>query len=764
MKNYIHKGISLMLVMTMSTWCLTGCGVTSEEKITSKKADNSNTATTENMEALLSSKVGSAGETDKDETVYIEMSADGTVTKTTVSEVLKVSGSDNIKDYSKLDNIENISGQEKFAKDEDGNIIWENRGKDIKYQGTTTEAAPIDIKITYYLDDKEIAAKDLIGKSGSVKIVYQYTNNAKDDEGNFVPFLTLTGMVFDNDTFSNIDIDHGKVVEQGDSSIVIGYAVPGFKAHLLETIDKAEEYIGDMEIPGSITVTADVKDFSMGMALTATTSDLGDLDLKNTLDFSDVESQMDELQNGADQLVDGTKDLNDGAAKLQDGSVKIYSGARELAKYTKELSSGAKDLNTNYKKFDKGMKAGIKSAKSGAKKLYNGSKELESAAAAVAPGAKELESAANAVNSGTKTVASGISTAKSAFEDQKDTSGKVKKQGLNSGSKALESGAKELSDGAKTANEGVKKVVKTLQDTPDSIEQQIDGVILKVSQATGGAIASKEALNAVVEGINGAVSSGMELTEVLVAKGLDTKSYYALLQAYYSVQTLETVESTFQSQIAANANDIESLLSGMDTLETGAGNLSVGAATLRGGIEQLYGGMKTLDAGADTLADGTGKLVAGAKKLTPGTDGMKKGTTTLKKSLKQLTDGTEKLSTKLGAASTKIKSGISKIDSASSQISAGAGTLSEGTKTLENGIVTLADGTKQLKDGALRLNDEGISKITDIFGKDAKDAVNQIEDTLNAGKGYKSFGGISEDMSGSVKFIFKTAEIKADNK
>ena len=72
--------------------------------------------------------------------------------------------------------------------------------------------------------------------------------------------------------------------------------------------------------------------------------------------------------------------------------------------------------------------------------------------------------------------------------------------------------------------------------------------------------------------------------------------------------------------------------------------------------------------------------------------------------------------------------------------------------------------TKQLKDGAIKLNDEGISKITDIFGNDAKEAVDTIEDTLNAGKEYKSFSGISDDMSGEVKFIFKTEEIKADDK
>ena len=41
-------------------------------------------------------------------------------------------------------------------------------------------------------------------------------------------------------------------------------------------------------------------------------------------------------------------------------------------------------------------------------------------------------------------------------------------------------------------------------------------------------------------------------------------------------------------------------------------------------------------------------------------------------------------------------------------------------------------------------------------------AVNKIEDVLNAGKKYNSFSGINSDMSGDVKFIFKTAEIKSE--
>ena len=92
----------------------------------------------------------------------------------------------------------------------------------------------------------------------------------------------------------------------------------------------------------------------------------------------------------------------------------------------------------------------------------------------------------------------------------------------------------------------------------------------------------------------------------------------------------------------------------------------------------------------------------------------------------------------------------------------GAKTLAGGTKTLGDGMASLFDGAVSLKDGVIKLNKDGISKITDIFGKDAKNAVDEIEDILNNGKDYKSFTGINEDMNGDVKFIFRTSEIKSE--
>ena len=685
MKNYIQKGISLTLVASMVVCGFSGCGTTKTTDNTDKTLGTAKETNNEaNVEALLTGKLGDAKDTDKKETVYVEMNADGTVTKTTVSDVLKVKGKDNISDVSDLTDITNISGDEAFTTD-NGKLIWENKGKDISYQGTTTKSAPIDIKVSYYLDDKEISPEDLAGKSGKVKIVYDYTNNSKEVAGNFVPFITLTGMILD-DNFSNVIVDNGKVVDYDDNKIVVGYAAPGFKDHLLDTIDKAKDYISDIDIPESVTITADVKDFSMDMALTVATSELGDIDLKDTFDFSDIEEKMDELKDGTDELVNGATKLNNGANELKSGSSKINSGASDIAKYTSTLSDGTKELLGKYSIFNQSLLEALASADDGAGKLNKGAKDLSS----------------------------GLATAKAAFEDTK------KSQGLNNGAKALNKGAKE-------ANAGVKQLAQTLQGTPSSIQTQIDGIIAKLNAATGGLISSEKVLNQIVEGINGAVTKGMDLNTVLTAKGLDVNTYYTLLQAYYSVQTLESVKSTFEAQISASAADIQKLLAGMDSLEAGTTSLS-------SGVTKLYSGIKQLNTGAATLAKGTADLKS----------------------------GTGELKSKFGAASPQIKSGIGTVNSGASQISDGAKTLAAGTKTLDNGIVTLANGTKDLKDGTIKLNKEGISKITEIFGEDTKDAVNKIEDVLNAGKKYNSFSGINSDMSGDVKFIFKTAEIKSE--
>lgn len=758
MKKYVYQGISLVLVLTMSTWCLSGCGSDTARKDTGENQVQAE-KTEEHLEKLLSGRVGDGSNAEKKETVFVELDADGSVKNTIVSDVLKVSGKENIRDISNLQQIENLNGDEKFTA-QNGELIWENKGENITYQGTTTESTPVGVQITYYLDGKERSPEQLAGKSGKIKMVYHYINDS-EREGKFVPFLMLTGMVL-GENFTNVEVNQGKVLDYDDTKIVIGYGAPGLKDYLISRVKNGKEYMKDIDIPESFTVEADVENFEMDMALTVATSDMGDMDLEEALDFSDVSQQMDELENGTEQLEEGAENLQSGAGQLMEGADKVDDGAKNVAKYMSDLYLGTTRLLTNYKTFNKALIGGVKSADNGAKKLYKGtqniktaSKELDDGAKAINSGAKDLNNAAIEIDNGADTLSEGLNNAKAAFEDVTDSSGAVKSQGLNNGAKAL-------AEGAEAAGEGVEELAESLQSTPDSIQAQIDDVIKQITQATGGAISSETALNDTVESIHSAVSKGMELETVLQANNLNTESYFQLSQAYYSIQTLKAVKSALEEQIDSKKSEIKSLLDGMNSLETGASRLNQGVNTLYNGIVQLNQGAAALAQGTGQLTEGTGTLSKGTKTLSGGTGKLKTGANTLNKGMKSLAGGTKQMKNKLGSASTQVQNGIETVDGGAERIKEGAQSLAQGTGELDFGIVTLFDGTKTLKEGVVKLNKEGISKITQIFGKDAEEAIESVQEVLNNGKEYQSFSGINENMTGSVKFIFKTGEIKSD--
>lgn len=77
----------------------------------------------------------------QEETVYVELAEDGSVKEVTVSDLLKQEGK------------ENVTKEEKADKE---------------------TKLPVDVTITYLLDGKEIAGKDLVGKSGKLTIRVKY--------------------------------------------------------------------------------------------------------------------------------------------------------------------------------------------------------------------------------------------------------------------------------------------------------------------------------------------------------------------------------------------------------------------------------------------------------------------------------------------------------------------------------------------------------------------------------------------------------------
>ena len=287
-------------------------------------------------EATVNDKVENAGV--KNETVYLFTDGSGTVSKTLVSDWLSnPNGAYGLIDATQLSDIENVKGDEEFA---DGQ--WNANGSDIYYQGTTDTPAPVGIKVTYILDGTETSAEDIVGKSGKVTVKYEYENNAKiaipTEDGStdiYVPFLMATGMILDNNNFKNVEVTGGKLVNDGDRSVVIGFGIP-----------HVSEMLGDMSllnisIPEGFEFTADVTDFQLDTTYTIATNEI----FKEASKFADSSDEKEFFQGFANQLSQALDDLVNGATQLDAGIGSATKGITDLSAGLQQLSANNDALN-----------------------------------------------------------------------------------------------------------------------------------------------------------------------------------------------------------------------------------------------------------------------------------------------------------------------------------------------------------------------------------------------------------------------------------
>ena len=315
------------------------------------KASNDVTAETSSDVTAETSSDEDAGEwKDKTETVYVDANADGSVKKITVKDWLRWNGDGEIIDFSNLKDIKNTEGDEEYTQNADGTITWENKGEDISYEGTSNQQLPVTTKVTYYLDGKEIKPEDLAGKSGKVKIRFDYTNNesrtvnidGKDVEVK-VPFLAASMLMLPGDKFKNVKVSGGKVMADQDQSIVIGTAFPGL-ADSLELKDY--EATKDIDLKDYVEITADVENFELDFTATAiSTCGLSDMKDGDLDDVNDMIDGVKEMTDASDELVDAMGQLSTGAGTLQDYLSRYTSGVSQVDAGAQALAEGLSELD-----------------------------------------------------------------------------------------------------------------------------------------------------------------------------------------------------------------------------------------------------------------------------------------------------------------------------------------------------------------------------------------------------------------------------------
>lgn len=251
----------------------------------------------------------------KNETVYSKIDENGNVISTTVNEQIKNTKKlDTIEDYTELEDILNISSNDEITK-LNKNITINALGKDVFYQGTSKKSLPIGINIKYYLDGKEESLDNILGKSGKIKIIIDFTNNEKHNalvngkqETMYTPFLVTMGTMLDSNA-KNIKINNGKVVASGNKNMVVGISSPYLNRSL---------NINELSTLNTLTLSYETDNFKLPtMYFVATNKLLSDADLSVFNKLDGLNSKVDELQTNMNKIDNGASDLSKGINKLK---------------------------------------------------------------------------------------------------------------------------------------------------------------------------------------------------------------------------------------------------------------------------------------------------------------------------------------------------------------------------------------------------------------------------------------------------------------
>lgn len=688
---------------------------------------------------------------DKDESVYLISDANGNVNKTIVVDHLKNKDKkDTLEDASNLSDIENVKGKEKFTQSGD-KLTWQAGGKDIYYQGTATEEPPVTQKVTYYLDGKEISPEDLAGKSGKVKIRFDYTNTTSytetvngEKQTVSVPFAAITGLVL-GDGFENIEVTNGKAEVSDSSSVVLGYALPGLKDSLGI---KDKDLDGDVNIPEYMEMTADVKNFSMPAAMTFVVN-ASDYVSTDGIDTSDLDDMINDLKDASTQLQDGSKTLAEGTDTLADGlstlqsklgtfasgvgtlqsGLKTYTdgvstlsgGLNTLGNSTGALVSGADKLNDGAGQLASGsatLKDGLKSYTDGANGLAKGASDLDAGIGTLAEksgtlvdgatklddGASQLSASASSINEGIKSLDTGLKTPLTDKEKagyQAAAKDSVDKQFSNPDNEANYENTKAKASGVyyetMTSDDSVKQAVQLLKNDSDlmnMINATVGATVETAIKDSVPNLASKDTAT-IKKTYNNSPKLQQSVKEVLNLPQT-IPDYDALVSAIVD-QKLNDMATKVMAGVANNSKDkVGEAVA--DAAKTGAENAAQSAVIT--GIESAKSNVSSQ---INAKQENGYSLVTGADALSTVASSLANGTKSLVNSIPILTGGIKQLkdgSSQLNAGAAKLTSNNDTLNAGATALNAGASQLSAGTQSLMNSVPTLTSGIKQLVDGS----------------------------------------------------------------
>ena len=506
----------------------------------------------------------------KSETVYAVMNGDGSIKSTTVSEHLySASGLANVTDKTTLTDIQNTESDAEFTQNGE-ELVWNTNDTDVYYKGNTDKALPIDVKVTYALDGQEAALEDIIGKSGHLTVTVNLKNNETGtvnvngkDRTIVTPLITAVGVILGGDA-SNVTAEHGMIESAAKSSVAAFVTLPGVKDSLSgllpDEVDSIEDYLQD-----TVTVEADVEDFTCPQVMVACATSTAALGTDNVFDLSSI-----------NDLTDGINQLNDAMSQLMDGASQLVDGTSQLAGGVLALLDGANTLN-------------------------NGAAALDDGLGQLTNGLDTLSSNNSALNSGAQQVADGVLA--SANKTLKE-GGLIDTDMTWDNYAAVIDNILTMND--KTLAAGRRKMVRTIwEQAPSFKDSQLDLALYLSATKTNHDL---EAALHLMQNYDPSMLCG--LVQLLTSQEAKDTAKAELKYQVENSQDIADVRALKDSlsKIQYFVSSVGQYTAGVQTAADGAHSAKDGSAQLAAGTKTLYDGVNTLNNGASQLNDGTHQL------------------------------------------------------------------------------------------------------------------------------------------------------------
>lgn len=506
----------------------------------------------------------------KSETVYAVMNGDGSIKSTTVSEHLySASGLANVTDKTTLTDIQNTESDAEFTQNGE-ELVWNTNDTDVYYKGNTDKALPIDVKVTYALDGQEAALEDIIGKSGHLTVTVNLKNNETGtvnvngkDRTIVTPLITAVGVILGGDA-ANVTAEHGMIESAAKSSVAAFVTLPGVKDSLSgllpDEVNSIEDYLQD-----TVTVEADVEDFTCPQVMVACATSTAALGTSNVFDLSSI-----------NDLTDGINQLNDAMSQLMDGASQLVDGTSQLAGGVLALLDGANTLNNGAAALDDGLG-----------QLTNGLDTLSANNAALNAGAQQV--ADGVLASANKTLKEG---------------GLIDEDMTWSNYEAVIDNILTMND--KTLAAGRKKMVRTIwEQAPSFKDSQLDLALYLSATKTNHDL---EAALKLMQNFDASMLTGaLEMVTNADAKNTIHEELKYQIENSQDMADVRALKTSL-SQIQFFVSSVNQYTAGVQTAADGAHSAKDGSAQLAAGTKTLYDGVNTLNTGAGQLNDGAGRL------------------------------------------------------------------------------------------------------------------------------------------------------------